>query len=179
MSALLVVKEFRGDYHFLSNFWPWDGPRVRGPLAWVDFEGVRYPSSEHAYQAAKAGAGAIEVKRRIAGLLTFDIRGRNPAHQAKREGARSWGYTQEGWDLVKDSIMHRIVRAKFEQNPEIRRWLLATRGARLEEGNGWRDRYWGVSPVGSGRGCNKLGIILMHVRRELGVKVPATLDSAT
>ena len=37
------VTEFQGEYRFLSNFWP----------AQVVFEGVTYPTSEHAYQAAK------------------------------------------------------------------------------------------------------------------------------
>lgn len=39
----VVIREFRGLYGFLSNFWP-------SPVIW---QGVLYPSVEHAYQAAK------------------------------------------------------------------------------------------------------------------------------
>ena len=37
------VKEFRGEYRFLSNFWPVE----------VWYEGLKYLSSEAAFQAAK------------------------------------------------------------------------------------------------------------------------------
>lgn len=37
------IKSFTGKYSFLSNFYPCK----------VLFEGVRYPSVEHAFQAAK------------------------------------------------------------------------------------------------------------------------------
>jgi predicted NAD-dependent protein-ADP-ribosyltransferase YbiA (DUF1768 family) len=39
----LVIKEFRGDYRFLSNFYPVS----------ITFEGQTFPSVECAYQAAK------------------------------------------------------------------------------------------------------------------------------
>lgn len=39
-----VIDSFSGEYRFLSNFW----------LAPVTYEGITYPSSEHAYQAAKS-----------------------------------------------------------------------------------------------------------------------------
>src|SRR4051812_21328901 len=42
-SAPARIAEFQGEYRFLSNFWP----------ATVEFEGIRYPTAEHAYQAAK------------------------------------------------------------------------------------------------------------------------------
>ena len=37
------IGEFQGRYRFLSNFWP----------ATVEFEGMTYPTVEHAYQSAK------------------------------------------------------------------------------------------------------------------------------
>src|SRR5262245_22740028 len=52
------ITEFQGEHRWLSNFWP----------CGVEFEGVMYPSAEHAYQAAKTlDEGA---RRRIAGLAT-------------------------------------------------------------------------------------------------------------
>ena len=62
--------------------------------------------------------------------------------------------------------MHDIVREKFMQNIDLMEKLLATGNAPLQEGNWWGDRYWGVSPAGSGNGKNKLGKILEDVRKE-------------
>ena len=62
--------------------------------------------------------------------------------------------------------MEEIVRAKFTQNEELKRLLLATGDKRLAEGNTWGDTFWGVD-LRSGRGENHLGIILMRVREEL------------
>lgn len=68
------------------------------------------------------------------------------------------------WEDVKLDIMHEVVKAKFEQNEELKEKLLATGDAYLEEGNWWWDRYWGVY---QGEGENHLGKILMRVRAEL------------
>ena len=38
-----VIDRFSGDYSWLSNFW----------ICPVYFEGIKYPSTEHAYQASK------------------------------------------------------------------------------------------------------------------------------
>lgn len=38
-----MINSFMGKYRFLSNFWPCK----------VIFNGLEYPSTEHAYQAAK------------------------------------------------------------------------------------------------------------------------------
>ena len=40
-----VIDSFVGEYYFLSNFYPCS----------IEHDGLRYPSSEHAYQAAKSG----------------------------------------------------------------------------------------------------------------------------
>lgn len=39
-----MIKEFQGEYRWLSNFWP----------ARVVLDGVEYPTVENAYQASKA-----------------------------------------------------------------------------------------------------------------------------
>ena len=39
----IMIKEFKGEYRFLSNFF----------ISEVRFEGVKYPTVEHAYQASK------------------------------------------------------------------------------------------------------------------------------
>ena len=41
---------------------------------------------------------------------------------------------------VKMSVMSEIVRAEFEQNPDLAEELFSTQDAYLEEGNTWGDR---------------------------------------
>jgi predicted NAD-dependent protein-ADP-ribosyltransferase YbiA (DUF1768 family) len=65
---------------------------------------------------------------------------------------------------VKFDVMERCVREKFTRHADLRAKLLATGDAVLEEGNDWGDRVWGVY---QGQGDNRLGKILMKVRREL------------
>ena len=70
------------------------------------------------------------------------------------------------WEQVKVGLMEEIVRAKFTQNEELKRLLLATGDKRLAEGNTWGDTFWGVD-LRTGQGENHLGRILMKVRGEL------------
>jgi len=141
-----VIAEFRGDYRFLSNFYP----------AVVEFEGITYPTVEHAYQSAKTLDMA--ARKRIAACAT-------PA-DAKREGrALAGAGKQRGdWEQVKFDVMEQCVRYKFTHHPDLADQLLATGDAILEEGNTWNDRVWGVY---QGQGENHLGKILMKVREEL------------
>lgn len=50
---------------------------------------------------------------------------------------------RKDWESVKFSIMKDLVKAKFTQNPDLARKLLATDDAHLEEDNTWGDRIWG------------------------------------
>jgi ribA/ribD-fused uncharacterized protein len=136
------IAEFQGEYRFLSNFWP----------AEVVYEGIKYPTSEHAYQAAKTLD--IEQRKKIAALAT--------PSQAKTAGrALKLRYD---WETAKFTVMEDIVRYKFTHHAELRAKLLATGDRHLEEGNTWGDRVWGVY---QGQGENRLGRILMKVRAEL------------
>lgn len=139
------ITEFQGPYRFLSNFWP----------AKVEYEGVMYPSAEHAYQAAKSDNQ--EYKKAIL--------------ECKHVGyVKRLGKTAKlipNWDQEKVGIMFNIVRDKFMRNPDLKEKLLATGDMILEEGNWWKDRYWGISPAGSGQGQNQLGKILMTIRSRI------------
>lgn len=64
---------------------------------------------------------------------------------------------------IKLQVMEKALRLKF-QNPELRKKLIATGDKELVEGNPWGDRYWGVC---NGSGKNKLGKLLMKIRKEL------------
>lgn len=139
--ALAKIAEFQGEYRFLSNFWP----------ATVEFEGLTYPTAEHAYQSAKTLDMA--ERRRIAAL---------PAPEEAKRAGRALPERAD-WARVRFDVMERVVRDKFTRNAGLRAQLLATGDAYLEEGNDWGDRVWGVS---GGAGENRLGLILMKVRAE-------------
>ncbi len=122
--------------------------------------GIAVPTSEHAYQAAKFVDE--DVQRQIAvaddGRMSKEL-----AHELQAQGAQ----VITGWHQRKFGVMLGFVRAKFAVNDSIAEKLMSTADELLVEGNSWGDRYWGVSPAGSSRGKNKLGIVLMTVRSEL------------
>jgi len=136
------ILAFRGEWRFLSNFWP----------STLTIEGIRYHSVEHAYQAMKTLD--LEARQRIS-LLAY-------AKDAKRVGRTV--ILRPGWKDMRVAVMNNLVRQKFNQDVWLRQMLLSTGDAELVEGNNWGDRFWGVS---RGVGENVLGKILMKVRSEL------------
>jgi hypothetical protein len=136
------IDSFQGEYRFLSNFYP----------ATVEYQGIIYPTAEHAYQSAKTLD--MNERRRIA-EIPF------PA-EAKLAGRAL--PLRADWGTVKFEVMTECVRDKFTRNPLLAEQLLATGNAYLEEGNTWGDQIWGVY---QGKGENHLGLILMQIRDEL------------
>lgn len=145
MTKVDSILTFFGKYRFLSNFYP-------AEFVW---DRIIWPSSEHAYVAAKT----LDREERLK-ISRMEGKG-----VIKRYGRQI--DLRPDWEEVKYDIMLEIVRAKFSQNPDLKEKLLATGNAHLEEGNHWKDRIWGVCPPGSGNGKNYLGKILMQVREEL------------
>jgi ribA/ribD-fused uncharacterized protein len=135
-----VIDNFTGKYRFLSNFYP----------AVVEFDGQKYPSTEHAFQAAKT----LNLQARV----PFQVGGSFTAGQAKRHGKTL--DLRPDWESVKIGIMYELNVQKF-QDLTLRRQLLATEDQVLVEGNDWGDTFWGVC---DGEGANMLGKILMQVR---------------
>ena len=135
------ITAFRGDYAFLSNFY-------KRLFVW---NGVHWPTAEHAYQAAKTR----DHDQRAA------IAAAPGPGEAKKLGRRAT--IRPSWDVIKRAAMQSILIAKFAE-PSLARRLAATGDARLVEGNWWNDTYWGVC---RGRGHNHLGKILMLVRANL------------
>lgn len=136
-----AVRGFRGKHFFLSNFYPCK----------VEVDGLVFSNAEAAFQSAKTTDP--ELRRQFCNLSGAD---------AKRFGRRV--PLRPDWDRVKDDVMYRVIRAKFAQNSELTRALLATGDALLVEENTWNDTYWGVC---GNRGQNRLGEILMRIRAEL------------
>ena len=61
--------------------------------------------------------------------------------------------------------MKELLRQKFK-SPILKERLLNTGDAYLEEGNWWKDCFWGVD-INTGYGENYLGRLLMEVRSEI------------
>lgn len=135
------IKSFTGEYSFLSNFYG----------CFIPYMDLTFPTVEHAFQAAKS--------------LDPEVRSRfqycPSAGDAKRRGKMI--DLRPDWEQVKVDIMTDLVRIKF-QHPELKKKLLDTGYAHLEEGNRHGDRFWGTC---AGKGRNELGKILMKVRDEL------------
>lgn len=135
------IKGFFGNYRFLSNFAP----------AKIVWEGIEYPTTEHAFQAAKTLDQASKLL-----IAAADSPG-----EAKKLGRKV--AMRSDWDMNKYHIMLQICRLKFA-DPKYREQLLATNDAYLEETNTWGDKIWGVC---DGEGTNWLGKILMQIRQEI------------
>ncbi len=132
------VKGFFGNYRFLSNF----------HLAEVYYEGLLYPSTEHAYQAAKT----LDVNVREEFMKLTCSQDKNKGQEI---GLR------DKWDVIKYDVMFAVVFDKFFRHTYLRTLLLETGDKYLEETNHWKDIYYGVC---DGVGKNILGKILMQVR---------------
>lgn len=136
------INSFRGENSFLSNMS--DSP--------VKLGGVEYPTVEHAFQAAKTIDPAERAK----------ILAAKTAGEAKRIGKTVT--LRKNWNQMREEVMEKALRAKFEQNPELKKKLLDTGDVDLIEGNTWGDTFWGEV---NGKGQNKLGKLLMKIRDEL------------
>lgn len=144
MNSENKIESFKDYYGFLSNFY----------RSSAGYDGVIYPTSEHAYQAAKT----LDKNER-ARILKAHSPGK-----AKRLGQKVT--KREDWEEIKVCVMYGIVYDKFNRHPMLAFKLIKTRGIELVEGNTWNDIFWGVC---DGVGLNHLGKILMKVRNEVKI----------
>ena len=136
-----MINDFRGQYRYLSNY----------HFCKINYEGITYPSTEHAFQAAKT----LDKESR---LIISKLE--KPA-EAKRAGQIV--QLRPNWNSIRIGIMYDICKIKFTQ-PDLKAMLLSTGDETLVEGNWWKDTFWGVC---NGTGENNLGKILMKIREEL------------
>lgn len=140
-----VIDKFDGDYYFLSNF--------SDSSLW--YEGIHYPTVEHAYQASKVLD--LELRKKLASQPT--------AAKAKKMGRsfKKKNEQREDWIDISLKVMEDLLKIKFS-DPFLKKKLLATGDAELIEGNWWGDIFYGVC---NGVGENHLGKLLMKIRGEL------------
>jgi ribA/ribD-fused uncharacterized protein len=118
----------------------------------IEIEGRLWPTSEHYFQAQKfAGTEHEEIIRTTCSPMTAAKIGRDRKRPLRAD-----------WDEVKEQIMRDAVRAKFNQHPQLAALLVETGDAEIVE-HAENDAYWGDG--GDGTGLNRLGHILMEVRK--------------
>lgn len=135
------ITRFVGQYRFLSNFYP----------AQVKLGDITFPTTEHAYQAAKT----IDRKER-----EFIARLNSPG-LAKSAGRNL--KLRFDWEDIKIEVMRELLKQKFAKGTDLAFLLSQTGNAYLVEGNAWGDTFWGVF---HGHGKNNLGLLLMQIRED-------------
>lgn len=114
----LQIMEMIYKYSFLNNFYDCK----------VTYDGITYCNSEAAFQAQK-------TKTKHERLCFTNL----SPQKAKSMGRRV--ELREDWEKVKDQIMYEVVKAKFQQNPDLKQRLLDTGDAEIVEGNHHQDWY--------------------------------------
>ena len=140
-----MIDRFIGNNRYLSNFW----------YASVQtLDGIWVPTNEHAYQYEKS----LDPDYRAQIVLC------NSPGETRKLG-RQVVSLRPDWDDIRDAIMEDLVRQKFTIHYNLRTLLIYTGDEYLQEGNYHHDAYWGVD-LTSNEGQNKLGYILMKIRKE-------------
>jgi N-glycosidase YbiA len=124
-------------------------------LSPFSIDGEEWPTTEHYFQAMKFPDNP-KYQQAIKEATTPAV--------AKRMGSSRSVPIRKDWDKVKDECMYKCCFAKFTQSKKMSDALLRTNDAELIE-NSRSDYYWGCGS--NGKGKNKLGKILMRIRRDL------------
>jgi ribA/ribD-fused uncharacterized protein len=149
-------------------FWRQGSPFSQWHPSGFMVEGVRYVCAEQYMMAGKARLfGDAEVLAEI-------LKATSPkTHKAL--GRKVRGFDAAVWERERERIVYEGSRAKFTQNAELLRALLATAGTELVEASPM-DRIWGVGlgeedpriqDPAKWRGLNLLGKVLTRLREDL------------
>src|SRR5574343_185272 len=115
-----IIKEFQGEYRFLSNFFPSE----------IVIGGILFPTNEHFYQAMKTN----DYKQ-----MLVIAKAKTPG-EAKKLGRIV--KIRDNWEDIKEEIMWVGLWEKFN-NLILREKLIKTGNCLLIEGNYWHDNFWG------------------------------------
>jgi ribA/ribD-fused uncharacterized protein len=116
--------------------------------------GKFWKTSEHYFQAQKFAGTPHEEELRSASAPKIAADWGRQRHRPLRAD----------WEEVKEDVMRRALRAKFDAHPALRALLLGTGDEEIVE-NAPGDFYWGCGKDGTGK--NRLGALLMELRAEL------------
>lgn len=165
MAKFGVITEFRGEYAWLSNFYPAQvqvtffcqerQALMRFPFQTVEAAYIACKSTDSKWWRHCSSIGSDRVS-------VAELKGLAKAHE--QEDAN---WLRPHWDVLKVTVMHDLLCQKFEHEA-LANLLKETVGMVIEEGNTWKDDFWGIDrnrrPQ---RGLNMLGKLLMLVRDSL------------
>ncbi|MBL4790023.1 MAG: NADAR family protein [Kordiimonadaceae bacterium] len=120
----------------------------------IELDGERWRSVEHYVQAQRFNCPKLKAQVRDA---DYAFEGKTLARE-QPEALRG------DWNDVRYDMMEKAVQAKFKRHSSLAAKLRATGKAEIIEASAC-SHYWGVGADGTGQ--NKLGKILMKVRRQL------------
>lgn len=141
-----VAAFYEREFYVFSNFSSFQ----------VEWRGKLWPTSEHAYQAARYFETKPEYYATIQTLKS--------AHEAYDFMRNNRTEERSDWYNEKRDIMKEIVRNKLQQHAYVREKLLETGDAVIVEDSPV-DSYWGWGSDRQGR--NELGKIWMELRQEI------------
>jgi len=121
----------------------------------IEYNGKKYPTSEHAYQSFKFVKTNPELAEKIQKAKS--------AHDAFKLAQEEKSEIDPDWDNIKQDIMKEILHCKVEQHPYVQKKLLQSGDREIVE-DSWRDDYWGWGKNRDGK--NMLGKLWMEVRDE-------------
>lgn len=122
----------------------------------IVYDGVTYPTTEHAYQALKFRETNPDIFRIILSTPS--------PHEAKKIAARARKLQDPEWESKKLEVMEALLREKLKRHSYVAKKLLQTSGHSIYEDSPY-DSYWGIGKDGSGQ--NHLGVLWMKLRAEL------------
>ena len=154
-----MIGVFRGDNHFLSNFYPCN----------IVEDGIHYPTVEHYYIAMKPNTPKVKFNGReytLKGFRYMVSKLDNPG-LAKKVGKQV--PPRDGWNTYRIGVLKKGISEKFK-DPILRQKLIDTGDQELVEGNWWHDNNFGscfCDDCKDKKGKNKLGKIIMGVRDDI------------
>lgn len=149
------ITQFRGEYSWLSNFFPVDVILHPEDLN----EPIIFPSVENAYQAGKCSNSTD--------MLNFvDI---TPAEAKKLSRLKKYKTKQfkktTNFELFKLELMYGLLVQKYNIEP-FKSLLIATGDCYIQEGNLWGDMFFGYC-LKTNQGKNHLGHMIMNIREKI------------
>lgn len=155
---------FREELFFLSNFF-------EAPID-IEYQGLKFtfPTSEHVFQAMKVAASVMNAEANIKWLKKMEA---TPLPVKSKYLGKVIDIDVPKWNAMSENCMRRTLELKLTQHPELMQQLVDTADLVLVEYNSWNDQLWGKNEK-TGKGQNKLGILLMELRAKQKV-LPASV----
>lgn len=141
-----MISHFREEYDWLSNMYS----------VLISYKGIVYQSTEAAYMSQRNDSEEWQKICTDPFSKGGDIKRKSKFITDKPE-----------WPLIKLRVMEEVLRIKFNI-PFLKEKLLATCDQNIQEGNTWKDDFWGIRfDMQPNYGENHLGRLIMKIRQEL------------